>query len=98
MSTEELIALYQQHEAKISPSQCRRNKSVMQRRELGTIKRLAKRKAETSTDYLDCILRVLRLRSSKEARRFLVETLARRANPSGRSSDRPLPPIPTSSS
>lgn len=96
---ETLIARYQQAaktHAATNGVGARRNKSIMDRRNLGTIKQLAKKKTESGADQLDCILRVLRLRatSHKEARRFLGEALAQRGLSSGHQSDRPLPPLP----
>ncbi|KAI8050274.1 hypothetical protein BDF22DRAFT_745601 [Syncephalis plumigaleata] len=99
LPVETLITRYQQAaktHAATNGTGARRNKSVMDRRNLGTIKQLAKKKTEGGADQLDCILRVLRLRatSHKEARRFLGETLAQRGLSSGHQADRPLPPLP----
>ena len=99
LSTEALIMRYLQLEnaqTVASTATTRRNKSIMARRNLGTIKQLAKKKTESGVDQLDCILRVLRLRASshKEARRFLAETLAKRTLSSGHQASRPLPAIP----
>ncbi|KAI9591169.1 hypothetical protein BDF19DRAFT_456043 [Syncephalis fuscata] len=100
LSAEALITRYQQaadaQSAANGAGGARRNKSIMARRNLGTIKQLAKKKTESGADQVDCILRVLRLRAAvhKEARRFLTEILAKRSLSSGHQSDRPLPPIP----
>ncbi|RKP11004.1 hypothetical protein THASP1DRAFT_27249 [Thamnocephalis sphaerospora] len=97
LSSEDLIARYQEQAAVANPVANRRNKSIMERRNLGTIRQLAKKKSETGADQLDCILRVLRLRQSKEARGFLVATIAQRTMAPGHQHDRPLPmpPAPT---
>jgi hypothetical protein len=56
----------------------RRNKSLMARRNLGTIRQLAKKKQDPHAYEYDSILRILRLRSTNEARQYISQVLEER--------------------
>ncbi|KAI9594161.1 hypothetical protein BDF19DRAFT_446142 [Syncephalis fuscata] len=97
LPNETLIERYEQAvaaHAETNSSNTRRNKSLIARRNLGTIKQLAKKKVEGGADQQDCILRVLRLRASahKEVRHFLKDVLAKRSVSSKQEPKQPATP------